>query len=180
MPSSAVLLFEDETILRLFPVLRRSWALKGHQAQVSITGRNDQRVLFCALNVRTGHRIVMDAKGMRQGNFQAFLRLLRKRYRRRPVWILLDRAGLHTATGSKKLAAKLNIELIWLPKQCSELNAVDHLWREVKAAVSANYQYKTIELHAQTAISFVMGLNPKQALTKAGILAQNFWLHRYL
>jgi hypothetical protein len=35
-----VLLFEDETVLRLFPVLRRAWALQGEQAKVAITGRN--------------------------------------------------------------------------------------------------------------------------------------------
>jgi hypothetical protein len=40
LPAQAVLLFEDETVLRLFPVLRRAWALQGEQAKVAITGRN--------------------------------------------------------------------------------------------------------------------------------------------
>jgi hypothetical protein len=33
-----VLLGEDETVLRLFPVLRRAWALRGEQAHIAITG----------------------------------------------------------------------------------------------------------------------------------------------
>jgi hypothetical protein len=36
-----VLLHEDETIIRLFPPLRACWALRGAQASVPITGRNE-------------------------------------------------------------------------------------------------------------------------------------------
>src|SRR2546421_9208689 len=129
MPAQAVLLFEDETILRLLPVLRRAWSLCGEQALVPITGRNAKRVLFGTLNPRTGHRIVMSRPNMRQENFQDFLRLLRHSYRGRAIWLLLDKAPSHTAPKSQALAGALNIELIWLPKQCSELNAMDQLWR---------------------------------------------------
>jgi hypothetical protein len=37
---------EDETILRLFPVRRRAWSLRGEQALVPITAQNAKRVLF--------------------------------------------------------------------------------------------------------------------------------------
>src|SRR5262245_20329539 len=50
MPIDAALLFEDETLLRLFPVLRRAWALRGEQARIGISGRNAKRVLFGAIN----------------------------------------------------------------------------------------------------------------------------------
>jgi len=49
MPPSAVLLFEDETVLRLFPVLRRAWSAKGEQGVVAITGRNAKRVCLASL-----------------------------------------------------------------------------------------------------------------------------------
>ena len=71
MPPNAVLLFEDETILRLFPVLRRAWSLRGEQAKVPIRGCNARRVLFGALNPRTGHRILLRAPNMRQEYLQA-------------------------------------------------------------------------------------------------------------
>jgi len=54
MPAGAVLLIEDETILRLFPPLRACWALRGEQAVVPITGQNAKRVLFGVINPRTG------------------------------------------------------------------------------------------------------------------------------
>lgn len=176
MPLSAVLLFEDETVLRLFPVLRRAWSVKGEQGIVAITGRNAKQVLFGAINIHTGNRIVKCYNNMRQENFQDFLRFIRRSYRNRPVWIVLDKAGGHTTPRSVSLAKTLNIELIWLPKQCSELNGMDHLWKQVKSDVSANYQFINIDEHAATAENYVKGLTNLQAKIRAGILSNNFWL----
>jgi hypothetical protein len=79
MSAEAVLLVEDETILRLFPILRRAWSMLGEQARVYITGRNAKRVLLAAINVRTGHRVVMRRRRMRQEDFQDFLHLMGRR-----------------------------------------------------------------------------------------------------
>lgn len=180
MPASAVLLLQDETILRLFPVLRRAWSLSGEQATVGITGGNAKRVLFGTINIRTGHRVVMRYANMQQSGFQAFLRLLSRRYKGKQIWMLLDRAGSHIAPRSLALAGQLNIVLVWLPRQCSELNAMDHLWKEVKSDISANYQYKDIEEHAWNAENYIIHLTNKQALKKAGVLSKNFWLKKQL
>lgn len=180
MPSAAVLLFEDETVLRLFPVLRRAWSLQGQQGRIAITGRNAQRVLFGTIDIDSGHRIVMQQPNMRQDGFQAFLHLLRQRYRRKQVWLLLDKGGLHTAQKSQALAEELNIKLIWLPKQCPELNGMDQLWRSVKNDISANYQFPSIVQHAGVAETYVLKLTNSQALLKAGILSKNFWLRTFL
>jgi hypothetical protein len=180
MPADAVLLMEDETILRLFPVLRRAWSLRGYQARVPITGRNAKRVLFGTINIRTGHRIVHRYLNMRQESFQDFLRQLRRRYKERPIWLLLDDAPCHTAPKSKALAAKLGIVLIPLPKQCSELNAMDHLWKQLKAEISANYQFKDIGWHSHYAEQYVLSLTNFEAKLRAGILSKNFWLKLFV
>lgn len=180
LPPGAVLLFEDETILRLFPVLRRAWSLRGEQAKVFITGRNAKRVLFGTINLHTGHRIVWRAPNMRQEQFQAFLRRLRRSYKGRPIWLLLDEAPCHIAPKSQALARALGIELIFLPKQCSELNAMDHLWREVKDDISANYQFQSVDEHAEFAEEYILRLSNRQAQRRAGILSKNFWLKAFL
>lgn len=180
MPAAAVLLFEDETILRLFPTLRRGWALRGVQARIAISGRNAKRVLFGTINPRTGHRVLMRAPNMRQEHFQAFLRLLRRSYPGKQLWLLLDEASCHTAPKSQALAAQLNIVLVWLPKQCSELNAMDQLWRGLKDNISANYQYADIDEHANFAEQWVMSLTRSEALRKASVLSKNFWLNSFL
>ena len=180
LPPQAVWLFEDETILRLFPILRRAWSLRGEQAVVPITGNNAKRILFGALNPRTGHRIVFRCRNMRQEAFQAFLRLLRYSYPGRAIWLLLDEAPCHIAPKSQALAATLQIRLVWLPKQCSELNAMDHLWRALKAQISANSQFKSIDEHANFAENWLRALSDHETLLKAGVLSKHFWLQSFL
>lgn len=167
-------------MLRLFPVLRRAWALQGEQAHVAITGCNAKRVLFGAINLRTGHRIILRRPNMEQVHFQACLRLLREAYPGHRIALLLDEAPSHRAAKSQSLAADLDIELIGLPKQCAELNAMDQLWRELKGHISANYQYPTIEEHAAAAEQWLRSLTPTEALRKAGIRSKNFWLKSFI
>jgi transposase len=180
MPADAVLLFTDATILRWFPPLRYTWAFRGQQAQVKITGRNAKRVLFAALNPRTGHRLVLRRFRQRQDDFQAFLRHLRRHYGGRPLWLLLDKASCHQAGGSQRLAARLGVILLWLPTQCPELNPQDHLWKELKRRIVANRQFRTIDEEATEAERWFLGLTPSTALHKAGILSGNFWLKEFM
>jgi hypothetical protein len=180
MPLSAVVLFQDETILRLFPVLRRAWSLKGQVATVGISGANAKSVLYGAINMCSGHRILMRGAHLGQRGFQVFLHLLHTCYPGRKIWLILDRASAHTAPGSGALAKALGIELVWLPKQCPELNAMDHLFKEVKSHICANYQYQNIDEHACFAQDYLLNLTNKNALLKAGILSKNFWLKNLL
>ena len=167
---------EDETILRLFPVLRRAWSLRGQQAVVPITGRNAKRVLFATINLRTGHRICLRRANMRQGNFHDLLHEVRRRYGSRAVWMLLDQAPCHIAAKGQALAESLDIHFVWLPKQCSELNSMDQLWKELKGTISANHQYASIDEHVDYAENWLHDLSDKRALRKAGVLSKNFWL----
>lgn len=167
-------------MLRLFPVLRRAWALRGTQAQVAITGRNAKRVLFGALNLRTGHRVVLRRPNRQQTHCRLLLRRLRQAYPGAQMALLLEAAPGHRAAKSRALAAHLNIVLVWLPKQCAALKAMDHLWRDLKSHSSAHYQYPTIDAHAAAAEQWLLSLTPTDALRKAGILAKNFWLQSFI
>lgn len=170
------ILFADWTLLRMYPPLRHAWGWRGQQIKVKITGENAKRVLFGALNLRSGHRVLLRRKQAGQVDFQQFLRELHRRYGNRPLALLLDRAGSHTAPASQTLAAELHIALLWLPRQRPELNAMDQLWKEMKRAISANRQYASVDEHAQHAEDWIMVLTKTQALRKASILSENHWL----
>jgi transposase len=168
----------DETALRLLPPLRAAWAPKGQQATVPITGRNAQGSLYCALNLRSGRRITLARPHQRQEDFQTFLRRLRHGGgARRALFLLLDNHSSHTARATIKLAQDLNITLLWLPTQCPSLNPVEHLWRGLKASISANRQFSTIDEQVRFAEMWIHCLGPKEALLKSGLLSKNFWLH---
>jgi transposase len=170
-------LVADETILRLFPPLRQAWGLRGRQVCVPVSGRNARRVLFGAINVRTGRRVVRRAGSMRLGEVHAFLRELRRHYHRPGrLWLILDRHGSHDSASTSRVADGLRIELLFLPRQCPELNPMDHLWRGAKAQVSSNRQYDDIDQQADEAERWVLILSPREAKRKAGMLSKNFWL----
>ena len=175
-----MLLVEDSTILRWFPPLRAAWGFKGEQTTVPITGENDRRALFGAINIRTGHRLVLRRARQRQEDFQEFLRQMRRRYGGREVWLLLDKASFQQAAKSQQLAERSRVNLVWLPKQCPELNPMDHLWKELDRLIRANLQYPSIDAEAAYAQSWVMGLTPTEALRKAGVLSDDFWLKDFL
>jgi transposase len=170
-------LFTDWTLLRLFPPLRAAWALRGKAAVVPITGENAKRVLFGAINLRTGHRVLLIRHRAGGADVRAFFEEVRRRYRHRgTIWLLLDRASGHTDRRTQALAATLDIQLLWLPKQAPELNAMDQLWRELKREIAANRQYPTIDALAAAAALWVLLLKPGEACRKAGMMSRHFWL----
>src|SRR5262245_63514901 len=90
LPRRSVVLAEDETDLLLLPPLRAGWSLRGEPAEVHISGRNSRRVVFGAMNLVTGTRLLLPRLKGRAGDFQAFLTEVRSRYRGRHVALLLD------------------------------------------------------------------------------------------
>jgi transposase len=157
--------------------MRAAWARVGTPAVVPVTGRNAKRVLFGAINIQTGHRILRCRQSAGGADARAFLSELRYRYAKaRTIWLLLDRAPAHTDTQTLCLAGELGIELVWLPKPWPERNAMDHLWKELKRLMAANRQAANIEQLAEEAAEWVIQLRPREALRKAGALSPKFWL----
>jgi DDE superfamily endonuclease len=176
----SVLLAEDETDLLLFPPLRACWALRGQPKEVLLSGRNARRVVFGAMNLRTGSRLFLAREHQRAADFQAFLRLVHHHSRGWHVALLLDEDSSHTAGASQKLASWFDTELIWLPKRSPKLNPMDHLWGDGKDEISANRQYAIIEDQVDGFIGYLSNLSAWEALQKAGVFSKRFWLRSVL
>lgn len=175
-----MVLAEDETDLLLFPPLRACWSLRGQPAEVPLCGRNARRVVFGAMNLCNGTRLFLPRPRQRATDFQAFLRLLHAHYRGWHVALLLDEDPSHTAAGSVALADYFNVELLWLPKRCPELNPMDTLWGEGKDVISVNKQYATLEEQVQRFLSYLQAFSGEAVLHTAGVLSKGFWLRRAL
>ncbi len=174
--AGAVVLCEDETILREFPPLRACWGKVGQAVEVPVTGSNARRVVFGALNPFTGTRVCMTAPRNTGPAFRAFLRALRGRYKRWALLLVLDRGSSHTAKATLALAAALRITLAWLPTACPELNPVEALWRDAKQQVSANRAYADVDEQAARFVDHVCGHTDRTALRLAGLTSGNYWL----
>jgi hypothetical protein len=71
---------------------------------VPISGGNAKRVLFGAINLETGYRLLLARRRGRGEDFRAFLEEVRRRYRGRHVALLLDEDSSHTAAASRARA----------------------------------------------------------------------------
>jgi len=180
LPRRCAVLAQDETDLLLFPPLRARWSKRGEVAEVHLRGRNARRVIFGALNLRTGTRLFVPREKGRSGDFQAFLEHVHCHYRGWPVALLLDEDPCHTAKGSVNWAETYGMELLWLPKRSPELNPMDTLWGQGKDVISADKQYASIEEQVERFLRFLSSLSNQEALHTSGVLSQNFWLKRAL
>ena len=169
-----MVLAQDETDLLLFPPLRAAWSKRGEVARVWLSGRNARRVIFGAMNLRTGTRLFVPREKGRSGDFQAFLAEVRSHYRGWHVALLLDEDRCHTAKASLRQAEGMT--LLWLPNRAPKLNPMETLWGQAKDVISANQQYATIEEHVDHFLDHLESLTNREALHTSGVLSGKFWL----
>lgn len=132
------------------------------------------------MNLCTGHRLFLPRERQRAGDFQAFLHALRGHYRGWYPAVLLDEDPSHTAAGSVRLAERLGMTLLWLPKRCPELNPMDTLWGQGKDVISANKQYAGIDEQVARFVAHLEGVSAHDALHTSGVLSPDFWLRHTL
>ena len=167
----------DEVILTQTPPLYSCYGRKGQPVQVPITGQRAKRILHGALNIKSGEVALLISQEWTQDTHQIFLRLIRAHWRGWQIVLFEDRGSPHTAEGSLRLAADLNMEIRLLPRATPELNAMDHLWRWVKGRGLANQPTASIDESADRACQYIGQLRPQERLQKAGVYADNFWLN---
>jgi hypothetical protein len=171
-----VILFLDSTIFTEVPPLRAMWAPIGQRACVPILGKHARRFLTGVMNIRTGDYLDVASAEFNQKHFQKLLCAIRRHWRGWQIVLFLDRNTPHKAGASRHLARALNIQLRWLPKACSELNVMDHLWRRVKDLIAANAPTPNVVATVRRARRAIRHMTPKERLRKAGVLSRNFWL----
>lgn len=171
-----IILVLDATILSQTPPLRGAWGKRGQQMAVPITGNRGKRVLYGALNIRSGQRDLRGDERWTQDGFRAFLRQIRRRWRGWHIVLFLDRGLPHRAHRSRALAQALGIALRWLLVACPELNPVEHLWRHLKRDVLGNCGLQPVTLAMERALAYLRQLSPAECRRKAGLLAPGCWL----
>jgi hypothetical protein len=170
-------LAQDETDLMMFPPLRAGWSPRGEPAEVHISGRNARRVIFGAMNLVTGTRLLLPRPKGRSGDFQAFLGQVRQHYWGRHVALLLDEDPSQTKAS---LRAAEGMTLLWLPKRSPELNPMDTLWGQGKDVIAVNKQYATIDEQVDRFLNHLNGLSGREAMHTSGVLSADFWLRATL
>jgi transposase len=166
----------DETIITETPPLYCCYCRRAEQAAVPITGNRHKRVLHGCLNIASGEALLLITREWVAETHQAFVRMIRSHWRGWRLVLFEDRGTPHTAEESRGLAARLGIEVRLLPRATPELNAMDHLWRQVKGRALANRPTRSIDDSADKACRYIIEMSRRERLRKAGVLSGNFWL----
>jgi transposase len=61
------------------------------------------------------------------------------------IYIVLDNAGYNRSYEVKEIAKKLDIELLYLPPYCPNLNLIERLWKFFKRKIMKNKYYQEFE-----------------------------------
>ena len=168
----------DETIITQTPPLYNCYAHVGEQKRIWITGKRAKRILHGVLNVWSGDVLLLITDQWVQETHQVFLHMIRAHWRGWRIVLFEDRGSPHTAESSQKMAAQLSIQLRFLPRATPELNAMDHLWRQVKRQTQCDCQLRPIDKAADAACRYILDLSPPERLRKAGVLSGHFWFAR--
>ena len=136
--ADTAILYADESRIQLLPLLRAMWSWVGQQIRVPTPGSNDTRMLFGALDIRTGKWSYLVREHMRKEDFIVFLEHLLSVYTG-PIILIVDNYSSHTATLVQTwLAEHPRLRLLYLPTYCSHLDPVEPIWLRLKRAIAAN------------------------------------------
>ena len=137
------MLFLDESEIHLHPHLVRAWMPRDERLEIPAPGTNRKVPIYGALNYRTNRVSYRIGSGKNATNFLAFLAQLAQEYQGRPCVLVLDNASYHTAAIVRSYLAELGstFEVIWLPPYSPELNDIERIWKYVKGASLANYDF---------------------------------------
>ena len=143
----AWLVFEDESGLSQYPVVRRTWAPRGQTPILTHVLNNWKRLsVAAALAFRWDGRRTRLYFQTRPGTYttatlRPFLRALKRHFRGQRIILLWDGLGAHT---SRRMRAYVSGQREWLtverlPAYAPELNPVEPLWGNVKTRELANH-----------------------------------------
>lgn len=164
--AETVVVVEDETDIRLFPVLRRMWQRIGEQLRLVAPMQNKKRTVFGAIEIHTGavfHRLF---ERKRTVEMIAFLTDLIQHYGERPILMILDHASIHKSRAlCEWLAGHPQIELLYLPKFGGHQdNPVEKLWWHLKGYVAANRCCRSINELVTVVERYFAQLTPEKVI----------------
>jgi transposase len=168
-PAGAAILCEDECDVHLVPVLRAMWMRRGQQAEIPTPGTNHKVAVFGALEPWTGRWTYGLYRRKGAVEFVHFLDRLLAAYPGRPVLLILDNAGFHTAKlVGTWLERHPRLELLFLPTYSGHRhNPVEKVWWRLKDRVAANRLHGSLDDLVAAIHGFFEAFTPEAALQLA-------------
>lgn len=149
---------------QLTPTLIRMWYPRGRQPEPTMwTGTRQKTHIFGAINAKDGHFCSMQADWINSDSFIAFLKRLKKRYKRKKIVLILDNAKWHKSKKVWSYLCKKNVYLLFLPPYCPDMNPTEKVWKRYRKDVTHNYFHETLKNLIYNSSKFLKSLNKDRA-----------------
>jgi transposase len=120
---------QDESRVGLLTVRRRRLTASGVQPVGLIQHTFEWFYIYGAVAPTTGERFVLELPYLNADTFQLFVDAFAQAFPDSLNILLLDNSGAHTA---QRIRWPANVQPVWLPPYCPELNPIERVWRDVK------------------------------------------------
>jgi hypothetical protein len=136
------LLFEDESMIRDYQAIQKTWFLRGKQRINQTTGKHRGVKLLATVDYATGRIVWQEDEHYTAETFLNFLRKIASAYPTGKIVIVLDNARIRHAKLLQPFLAELNgrLELVFLPPYSPELN----IGRALEMAQIQRYQQRVL------------------------------------
>lgn len=162
--------YDDEILLFVDPVHQvhnnendYCWQLKGAantKTALANTGRRRLNIIGAINALTLQPTVMLTEENCCTEVIEAFLQEIKAQYpTAKTICIVLDNARYQRAYAVQKKAKELNIELIYLPPYCPNLNLIERLWRFFKKKVMKNKYYESFAEFENTVERFFMYFN---------------------
>jgi hypothetical protein len=140
------LLFEDESMIRDYQAIQKTWFLRGKQRIIKTTGKHLGVKLLATLDYETGQIVWHEDEQYTAETFLCFLQKVVSVYPDGKIVMILDNARIHHAKLLRPFLEELNgrLDLVFLPPYSPQLNLVEGLWKWLKSDVINNVFYHAV------------------------------------
>lgn len=173
-----VLLYEDEFDLNLLPGVVRCWTRKGEQRKIPTPGTNRKRYGFGAVNFVTGELTTRIGERKDSAGFGDLVAALIARYAPTPlplgrkIVLVVDNYIIHHSKITEETLRPYadRLTLFRLPTYAPKLNVIEWLWKSLRAQVTHNHLFASIDALVQAVTAFLTNLatQPQTVLSIIG------------
>ena len=132
----ALIVYTDESSFHMWMKMKATWMHASDPIKITLNkNRGNGITVIGAISEDLSKPLFMLAKSTNSEEFMAFLKQLRSRFstqKDRVIHLVLDNAAAHHNNFVKLLAARLKIEMMFLPAYTPELNPIEALWGIIK------------------------------------------------
>jgi len=127
------ILFEDESAIRDYQAIMKSWFQRGKQRIIKTYGKHESLKLIGILNYETGKVYVEESEEFNAQVFLDFLKHVLTLYPTGKTVMVLDNSKVHHAILLEDfLKANPRLTLMFLPPYSPKLNIIEGLWGWLK------------------------------------------------